>query len=131
MGRSRARNRYTSIANPLKQPRGWGEETAMARATPPGTNAPPAARVRTGAARRNAAGWAKGNMTRATGAGRRRAGAARFRRITMTGLITRFTGKLRTAALAAVAATAGLVGFTGEAAADDTKVRVEAKAEFG
>jgi len=49
----------------------------------------------------------------------------------MTGFITRFTGKLRTAAFFAVAGTAGLVGFTSEAAGDDTKVRVEAKAEFG
>lgn len=48
----------------------------------------------------------------------------------MTGFITALTGKLRTAALLAVGATAGLLGFTGNASGADN-VRVEARAEFG
>src|SRR5687768_1405932 len=48
----------------------------------------------------------------------------------MTGFITRFTGKLRSATLLAFAAAAGLAGLTTTVArADD--VRVEAKAESG
>jgi hypothetical protein len=48
----------------------------------------------------------------------------------MTGLINKFTGKLRAAALLAVGATVGMAGFANTAAAED-KVRVEAKAEYG